>query len=55
MEHFSAINDLRAKIIAEEIEIKKDVETCWGIKESEVIIEADEISTDTDDDDSDEV
>ncbi len=55
LEHFSAINDLRAKIIAEEIEIKKDVETCWGIKESEVIIEADEISTDTDDDDSDEV
>ncbi|MDO8425786.1 MAG: N-6 DNA methylase [bacterium] len=54
LEHFSAINDLRAKIIAEEIEIKKDVETCWGIKESEVIIEADEISTDTDDNDSDE-
>jgi len=55
LEHFSAINDLRAKIIAEEIDIKKDVETCWGIKESEVIIEADEISTDTDNDDSNEV
>jgi len=55
LEHFSKIELLKAKITNEEIEIKQDVETCWGIKETEVVIEADELSADTDDDDSDEV
>lgn len=55
LEHFFKIELLKAKITDEEIKIKQDVETCWGIKETEVVIEADELSADTDDDDSDEV
>lgn len=54
LEHFSKIELLKAKISDEEIQIKHDVETCWGIKEVEVIIEADELATDTDDETSDE-
>lgn len=55
LEHFSKIELLKTKISDEEIQIKQDVETCWGIKESEVIIEADEIPTDADEETSDEV
>jgi type I restriction enzyme M protein len=46
LDRFSKIEDFKRKIIDEENLIKKDAESCWGIKDSEVIIEADELSSD---------
>jgi len=46
LEHFEEISNLINKIANEEERVRKNIEDCWGVKESEVIIEADEMSND---------
>jgi len=37
-------------ILNEEHSVKDGIESCWGIKESEVVIEADELGSDVETD-----
>ena len=50
LKYFDKINDLRKEIGAQEVSIRENIETCWGIKESDVVIEADELPSDDDED-----
>jgi type I restriction enzyme M protein len=48
LKHFEKISEYKNLISNEEDEIKAEIDSYWGIKESEIIIEADELGSDTD-------
>lgn len=51
LKHFDQIAEYKKMILGEEHSVKDGIESCWGIKESEVVIEVDELGSDTESDD----
>ena len=50
LKHFDQIAEYKKMILNEEHSVKDGIESCWGIKESEVVIEADELGSDAETD-----
>ena len=50
LKHFDQIVEYRKMILNEEHSVKDGIESCWGIKESEVVIEADDLGSDAETD-----
>jgi type I restriction enzyme M protein len=51
LKHFDQIAEYKKMILDEEYSVKDGIESCWGIRESEVVIEADELGSDAEVDD----